>query len=453
MASRFSQPDRNLLSVSELNHRVASMLEQTFGWVSVEGEISNLARPASGHLYFSLKDDGAQIRCAMFRSRNRELAFEPEHGLQVVVRGKVSLYQPRGDYQLIVDRMEPAGAGLLQKQFEALKSRLAAEGLFDEAYKQAIPELPCGIAVITSPTGAAIRDVLSVIARRFPAIPVRLYPVPVQGEAAAAAIVQALTRADADSDCNVILLVRGGGSLEDLWSFNEESVARAIFSCTTPVVSGIGHETDFSIADFVADLRAATPSAAAEAVTPDIQSWLQTLDWYHHRLQQLMQGHLDHARRQLVWLSGRLQQQHPLTRLIREQQQLQQLNTRLQAASHHILLQKQATWQQLQARLLQCSPLQRITRSRHRLQLLWRRLSDSTRHGLEQRRTRLARQAATLQALSPLHTLARGYSITTDDSGHAITNAAGLSPGQTVRTRLHRGSFRSSVITIENIDD
>ncbi len=443
---------KNIFTVTDLNRRVASLLEQEFAWVWVEGEISNLACPASGHIYFSLKDSGAQLRCAMFRSRRRELDFEPEHGLQVVVRGKVSLYQPRGDFQLIVDRMEPAGAGLLQKQFEALKNKLAAEGLFDAARKQPIPELPQGIAVITSPTGAAIRDVLSVIGRRFPSIPVHLYSVPVQGETAAPAIAQALARADADPDCDVILLVRGGGSLEDLWAFNEEAVARAIADCDTPVVSGVGHETDVTIADFAADLRAATPSAAAEAVTPDQQSWLQTMDWYQSRLQQLMQAHLHHQRQQLGWLGARLQQQHPLARLTRSRTHLEQLGSRLQAASHHILLTKTSQWQRLHSRLLQQSPVRRISQTRHRLQLLWQGLRHSIEQDLQTRQARLARQAGALQALSPLQTLARGYSITTDEAGHAIVDASRLKPGQQLYTRLHRGGFSSQVVAIEKAE-
>lgn len=307
-----STPTRNILSVSELNRAVSSLLEQEFAWVWVEAEISNLARPASGHIYFTLKDNQAQIRCAMFRSRTNDLGFRPENGQQVVVRGKVSLYQPRGDYQLIVDRMEAAGEGALRARFEALKNALAGEGLFAAEHKQAIPSLPTCIGVITSNTGAAIRDVLSVIARRFPSIPVKLFPVPVQGEAAAPAICRALKLAESMAECEVLLLVRGGGSLEDLWAFNEESVARAIYACAIPVVSGVGHETDVSIADFVADLRAATPTAAAEAVTPDQAHWLGQLASGQRRLMQLIQEGLKQNHQTLGWLQGRLNQQHPL---------------------------------------------------------------------------------------------------------------------------------------------
>jgi exodeoxyribonuclease VII large subunit len=281
----------NIFSVSALNQSVANLLEQEFSWVWVEGEISNLAKPASGHIYFSLKDSSAQVSCAMFRSRSNSLKFQPENGNQVVVRAKVGLYQPRGNYQLIVDRMEEAGDGALRRQFEQLKIKLAGEGLFDEEYKQKTPELPKGIAIITSKTGAAIHDVLSVIARRFPSIPVKIFPVRVQGVEAAPAICNAINLIgenvdDGNLDCDVVLLVRGGGSLEDLWSFNEESVARAIYDCPIPIVSGVGHEVDVTIADYVADVRAATPTAAAESVTPDQTSWLQTYDFYQQRLEQ-----------------------------------------------------------------------------------------------------------------------------------------------------------------------
>ena len=256
------QPERTVYSVSELNQTIRGLLESEFPLIWVEGEISNLAQPSSGHMYFSLKDESAQVRCAMFRGRNQFLRFTPENGQKVVIRARVSLYEARGEFQLIAEHMEDAGAGALQRAFEELKARLAAEGLFDESLKQDIPELPTRIGVITSPTGAAIRDVLSVLQRRFPAIPVLVYPVPVQGDGAAEKIVATLQLASKRKDCDVLLLVRGGGSLEDLWSFNEEIVARAIVASEIPVVCGVGHEVDFTIADFAADVRAPTPSAA-----------------------------------------------------------------------------------------------------------------------------------------------------------------------------------------------
>lgn len=442
-----------ILSVTDLNRCVAHLLEQEFGWVSVEGEISNLARPASGHIYFSLKDSGAQIRCAMFRGSQRRLQITPDNGMQVMLRGKVSLYQPRGDYQLIVDSMQAAGAGLLQQQFEALKAKLHKQGLFDEAHKQALPEQPVGIAVITSPTGAAIRDVLSVIGRRFPSIPVRLYSVPVQGESAAPAICRALANADTDSSCDVILLVRGGGSLEDLWAFNEEIVAQAIYQCETPVVSGVGHEIDFTIADFVADARAATPSAAAEMVTPDQQAWFQSFDWYHQRLQQLMQQRLEQDKQSLQWLQQRLQQQHPLKRLQLLQQQVRFLSDKLISSCHYQLQYKRSALAQCHGRLQAQSPSKHIEHNRYRLSLYQQTMQGSMQNLLHTQGAKLARVASTLQALSPLQTLARGYSITSDEDGHAVLDSRSLKPDQVLTTRLHNGEFTSRVMATKQPDD
>ena len=264
---------RDIYSVSRLNREVRALIENNFPSVWVQGEISNLARPASGHIYFSLKDENAQVRCAMFRNSNRLLKFKPTDGMQVLVRASAGLYENRGDYQLIVDHMEEAGAGLLQRRFEELKTKLAQEGLFDTEHKQDIPSFPDRIGIITSPSGAAVRDVLSVLNRRFPGIPVLIYPIPVQGDDAPPQIVRMINKACQHNDCDVLILTRGGGSLEDLWAFNDERVARAVFDCQIPLVCGVGHEIDFTIADFVADVRAPTPSAAAELVSPDRLEW------------------------------------------------------------------------------------------------------------------------------------------------------------------------------------
>ena len=437
--------NRTIYSVSELNRSAASVLEQNFSWIWVEGEISNLAQPASGHIYFSLKDAQAQVRCAMFKSRNNSLNFSPENGMQVQVRGKVSLYQPRGDYQLIVDRMEEAGDGALQRKFEALKARLAAEGLFDEDFKQDIPELPECIGVITSNTGAAIHDVLSVIKRRFPSIPVRLYSVPVQGEAAAPAICRALELVEEQAECDVLLLVRGGGSLEDLWAFNEESVAHAIYECPIPVVSGIGHEVDVTIADFVADIRAATPTAAAETVTPDQSSWLQSLDWYQHRLQQLMTEKIQRQNETLVWLGKRLSQQHPVAVVQRLSQRLDDVEQRLHYAWRYRLQQQQNRHQQLHARLLTASPAQLLSRYQHRLQILGQNLQHHIEQTLQRQKARLQNNVRTLNAISPLQTLERGYSITSNSQGKTISHSSDISVGEEMQTRLHQGKIVSQV--------
>ena len=437
--------DQTVFSVSELNSAVARLLEQEFAWIWVEGEISNLATPASGHIYFTLKDSGAQVRCAMFRGRNRELTFRPGNGSQVLVRCKVSLYEVRGDYQLIVDRMQEAGAGALQRKYEELKQKLAAEGLFSEDAKQAIPEIPACIGVITSRTGAAIRDVLSVIARRFPSVPVKLFPVPVQGEEAAPAICRALALAQQHGGCDVLLLVRGGGSLEDLWSFNEESVARAIYNCTIPVVSGVGHEVDVTIADFVADHRAATPTAAAETVTPDQQSWMQTLDWYNARLQQLINDKQARLDERLHWLRTRMAQQHPLAILQRLRQRVLDMDNRMRRVIDYSMRSANDRFKHVQSRLIACSPAVTIHDYRNSLEHLQQKAQYRIRSVVEQQKSRLGILASTLNAISPLQTLGRGYSITTTPDGRAITDADTVSLNELIETRLHRGQLLSRV--------
>ena len=271
------QPERNVYSVSALNREVRLLIERGLGVIWVEGELSNLAQPSSGHWYFSLKDRDAQLRCAMFRQRNSSVGFTPRAGQQVLVRGRVSLYEPRGDYQFIAEHMEEAGVGALKREFERLKAKLAAEGLFAPELKRSLPRIPKRIGVVTSPTGAAIRDILHILARRFPPASVLIYPSPVQGEAAVPALIESLRLAGERRECDVLIVARGGGSLEDLWAFNDERLARAIRACPIPVVSGIGHEVDFTIADFVADVRAPTPSGAAELVVPDRKEWLDAL--------------------------------------------------------------------------------------------------------------------------------------------------------------------------------
>ena len=442
-----------VLSVSGLNQAVAELLEQEFAWVTVEGEISNLARPASGHIYFSLKDHSAQVRCAIFRSRMRGLKFDPDNGMQVQVRAKVSLYQPRGDYQLIVDRLEEAGAGRLQQEFERLKRKLAAEGLFDEDAKQPVPEHASGIAVITSRSGAAVRDVISVIRRRFPATPVHLYPVTVQGDGSAAEIEHALALADADEVADVILLVRGGGSIEDLWSFNEERVARAIHACATPVVSGVGHEIDFTIADFVADLRAATPTAAAEAVTPDQQTLFQALDGISEQLLRCMDDRLTYNSERLGWLNQRLEHQHPLNNLRRMSQQVSGFANRMRVQMENSVRTQQARLRHQHDRLLLNSPAQRQRMLQQLLEHLRADLSRLMQKRLAQNEASLRRYESTLNALSPLQTLARGYSITLDADGRTVTSHQQLQPGQPLITRLHEGQVTSEVVSTTDGDD
>ena len=445
-----SSSENNIYSVSNLNRSVANLLEDEFGWIWVEGEISNLAQPASGHSYFSLKDHSAQVSCAMFKGRKRSLKFQPENGNQVLVRAKVSLYQPRGNYQLIVDRMEEAGDGALRRQFEDLKIKLAAEGLFDETHKQSVPELPKCISIITSKTGAAIHDVLSVIERRFPSIPVKLFPVPVQGDEAAPAICHAIKRIAEHVEagflnCDVILLVRGGGSLEDLWSFNEESVARAIFDCMIPVVSGVGHEVDITIADFVADIRAATPTAAAEAVTPDQSSWLQSFDWYQQQLQQLVKNKIERQQEKTQWLHRRLQHQHPENQIQRSRQRTHELIKRLIRHSQIMLYSRHNILATNNAKLYAQNPIILLKEKKQSALFLNSRLQQTILNLLTQKKSQLSNAARTLNVISPLQTLERGYSITLDNKGAPILSVKQVKPDDTIETRLHNGRIISKV--------
>lgn len=440
----------NIYSVSALNQSVAQTLEQQYGWIWVEGEISNLAQPVSGHIYFSLKDNSAQVSCAMFKGRKQTLTFQPENGNQVLLRAKVSLYQPRGNYQLIVDRMEEAGDGALRRQFEQLKIRLAGEGLFEASAKQAIPALPECIAIITSKTGAAIHDVVSVIERRFPSIPVKLFPVPVQGSQAAPAICNAIKRiaeqvTSGALNCDVILLVRGGGSLEDLWPFNEESVARAIFDCPLPIVSGVGHEVDVTIADFVADIRAATPTAAAETVTPDQTTWLQSFDWYQSRTQQLIKDKVARQQEKAAWLHRRLHQQHPENQLLRARQQSHELIKRLRRQAQSLLDYRRSRLATSKAKLDAQNPMQLLKQKKQSAFYLTTRLQQTALQALTQKKSLLRHAARTLNAISPLQTLERGYSITLNEKGNAVTSVEHIKPGDHIETRLHNGRIISKV--------
>ena len=430
-------PERQILTISELNAEARALLEGNFPLIWVEGEISNLARPASGHLYFTLKDEAAQVRCAMFKLRNRLLDFRPENGTAVLARVRVSLYEARGEFQLIVEHMEEAGDGRLRRQFELLKHQLASEGLFDPAHKQALPSLPRRIGVITSPTGAAIRDILSVLKRRFPAIPVLIYPVAVQGEAAPAAIVDALHRAGERRDCDLLIVSRGGGSLEDLWAFNDQAVARAIYACPIPVVSAVGHEIDFTIADFVADVRAPTPSAAAELVTPDRAEWLENLGHWQQRLQRAQQTLLRHKRQALQALSRQLK--HPGQRLREQSQRLDDLENRMALALRARLRGTEGRLTALQARLQGRSPSQRLRELGLRLAHLQRRHATSMQQRLEDERRRLASLSRALDAVSPLATLGRGYAIVQHADGRVVRRADEVIIGERLETRLYQG--------------
>jgi exodeoxyribonuclease VII large subunit len=438
-----------VFTVSRLNREARSLLEHGLGSVWLEGEISNLSRPGSGHWYFSLKDEAAQVRCAMFRGRNLLVRFPVKDGAHVLARGRVSLYEARGEFQVVVEYLEEAGEGILRRRFEALKQRLLAEGLFDERHKQPLPPLPRRIGVITSPTGAAIRDILHILRRRFPAIPVLVYPVSVQGEAAPREIEQAIRLADQRRDCDVLIVARGGGSLEDLWAFNDEAVARAIFACRTPIVSGVGHEVDFTIADFVADERAPTPSAAAERVVPDRAEWLRSLASSGQRLAMAIRRRLaDHANALQV-RRHRLARVHPGVVLRQRAQRLDELEGRLRLATRARLQRASHRFATAHGLLLRASPALRVAALRLRLDAASRDLARAVRDRIVTRRQRLELAARALNAVSPLATLDRGYAIVTDDSGAVLMDPRNLQPGDRVTARLAHGRIAAEVVDVE----
>ena len=460
-----SLSNRDVLSVSDLTRSARMLLEGEFPSVFVEGEISNFSKPASGHWYFTLKDDKSQLRCAMFRNRNQRLQFLPRNGLQVVVRGKISLYEGRGDFQMIAEHMEEAGDGALRRAFEKLKLQLDQEGLFAAETKQPVPELPKHLAVITSATGAAIRDVLHVFERRFPALHVTVIAVPVQGDEAIPRIVQAIELANryVDDPFDTILLTRGGGSLEDLWAFNTEPVARAIFASRLPIVSAVGHEIDVTIADYVADLRAPTPSAAAELLSPDQSRYLQQLDGFANKLTRgIQQTHLSHQRH-LSHIRARLR--HPGERLNQLHQRFDELDLRLQrglkqaiaghdvnglgnrlklAMSSRLQNQDQRLWR-LKAGLV--SPAQQLQNKQNQLTLLERRLEQRLGKARSDKQLQLEKAAAKLNAMSPLNTLARGFSIVTqgDSTTDVITRSDQVAVGDTITARLSSGRLKATV--------
>ena len=439
-----AEADKAVFTVSQLNRRARQLLETHLSLVWVEGELSNLSRPSSGHWYFTLKDDEAQIRCAMFRNRNQRVKHTIEAGDQVLVRGRVSLYENRGDYQLIVEHLEPAGLGVLQRRFELLKARLAEEGLFAQSRKLELPRFPRHLGVITSPTGAAIKDVLNVLKRRFPALPVTIYPTPVQGESAISGIQRALELANRRNECDVLLLVRGGGSLEDLWAFNEEAVARAVAASTIPVVAGVGHETDTTIVDFVADLRASTPSAAAELVSPnaaELHAVLQSYrDWFSRQARTGVTAAaraLDHLRRRL---------RHPREMLEKQGQHLDHLEVRLFRAMQLHLHGKHLELNRLHHRLNGQAPAAKLAQLRQRFDYLSARLSMVLKHLLARKREDLAASAKLLQAVSPLNTLERGYAIAQTESGRVITHTSEIEVGQEIVVTLADGGLDCAVV-------
>lgn len=437
---------RDIYSVARLASEARAVLEGSFPVLWVRGEISNLAQPASGHIYFSLKDAAAQVRCAMFRAKRILLPFRPENGQQVLVRARVTLYEPRGDFQLVVEHMEPGGEGALRLAFERLKQRLAAEGLFDLALKRPIPSFPRQVGLVTSPSGAAVRDLLTVLGRRFAGLPVVIYPAQVQGEVAPASLIAALDRANARAECDVLILARGGGSIEDLSAFNDESLARAIRASRIPVVSGVGHEVDITIADLVADQRAATPSAAAELVAPSAEHLRQRLLALSTHLTGAQQRRLESARQRLSAVSRHLSLLHPAARLQQQAQRLDRAELRLRALMVERITRSRRRLQPLVDRLAALSPGRRVERAQLMLASLRQRLLRAQAELLAHRRERLLRAAGGLEARSPLATLTRGYAIVAKLPDEVVVRDPGqVAPGDRIRARVAGGVFEAVV--------
>lgn len=437
---------RQILFPAQLNTLARDLLEGAFPAVWVEGEIGNLSRPASGHIYFSLKDERAQVRCALFKPRSQWLRFRPAEGMRVLVRGRVTLYEARGDYQMILEHMEEAGEGALRRALEELRQRLAAEGLFDADRKRPLPRMPRRIGVLTSPSGAAVRDVLTVLGRRFPLTEVEVLPIPVQGAEAAAQIVGMLRRTYAAARHDVLLLTRGGGSLEDLWCFNDETLARTLAAAPMPVVSAVGHETDTTLADFAADLRAATPSAAAELLVPERGAVLQGLHHARQRMDTAFRRRRDvlAQRCDQAWI--RLGAASPGQRLVRGRQRLIDLERRLRLAGGAPARQLGERLRHLAARLAAQHPATRLRQAGGRLDELDRRQRAAWRQRHASAQLALATGLRALQAVSPLATLDRGYALVLDPaSGQAIQRIAALAPGKPVTLRLADGEAGATV--------
>jgi exodeoxyribonuclease VII large subunit len=485
-----AETGRNVFTVSRLNREVRLLLERGLGVVWVEGELSNFSQPSSGHWYFSLKDRDAQLRCAMFRLKNSALGFTPKAGQQVLARGRISLYEPRGDYQLIVEHMEEAGVGALKREFERLKVKLAAEGLFALERKRSLPRFPRRIGVVTSPSGAAIRDVLHILRRRFPPASVLIYPTPVQGAVAVPAIVEALQTASSRAECDVLIIARGGGSLEDLWSFNDERVARAICASSIPVVSGVGHEIDFTIADFVADARAPTPSGAAELVVPDRNAYLEALARTAERMSACVRREMRSVSARLDGMLLRLKLVHPGVRLSQQAQKLDELEQRLESAVGReirtIATRVSGTAQRLKlahpglrlaqqvrklddlglrlanavratvssdrnrvsdvfARLVQHSPGHLVREYRLRHESYDSRLRHAWKEYCARKEHRLSLAVKTLDTASPLATLARGFAMVTRADGTLVRDSKSISVGDEIEARLASGKLKARV--------
>jgi len=437
-----STSQETAFTVSQLNRQIQQLLEASLPWILVEGEISNLAKPSSGHWYFSLKDDKAQIRCAMFKGKNAAVRFKPKDGDMVRLRARVTFYGPRGDCQLSVEGMESAGEGALQQAFERLKNSLQAEGLFAPEHKKPLPTKPERVAIITSPVGAAVRDMIIAFRRRFPLTELTILPSLVQGQDAAKNILRQLQRADGSGHFDAIILGRGGGSLEDLWSFNDETLARAIFAAQTPIVSAVGHETDFTIADFVADVRAATPTAAAELLSPDRTQLIRQIEQQEKQLVRRMSRILEQSQQQLDFMIKRIR--HPTERIEQQQNQLEQLKRRLQQGMQRKVLEQQTQTANLSHRLERNSPTRRIDQDRQKLKDIDARLARALNRTLANKQTAFARIIDKLNLVSPLNTLARGYAIASKDE-QVIRSVKDVKAGDSISVRVQDGVLSCDV--------
>jgi len=438
--------ERAILTVSDVSERIKIVLEDTFFDIWVEGEISNLRTPSSGHSYLTLKDEQSQIRAVLFKMQRRYLRFDPKDGMLVIARGRISLYEPRGEYQLVIDYMEPKGIGALQIAFEQLKARLAQAGLFDPSRKRLLPALPRCIGIVTSPTGAVIHDMLQILRRRFTNLHVCIYPVRVQGDGAAQEISCGIEVLNRYPGIDVIIVARGGGSLEDLWAFNEETVVQAIYASNIPVISAVGHEIDYTIADFVADVRAPTPSAAAELVIRNKLELHAELQVMTQRLQRAIQHRLEALRLRLEVCQQRRVLKDPWAPLRTLEQRLDEINARLGRSIHGCLRASQEALERGEAAITHLSPLRQLSFLRQRLDALAQRLLMAEARHVRQGREELERLSGTLQALSPLAVLARGYSICRQHTtGQVVREAHTVVPGMHVDVMLWQGALQCTV--------
>lgn len=437
---------QHILQVSELTRKVRFILESELNTVWLTGEISNFVAAGSGHWYLSLKDSKSQVRCAMFKGNNRRVRLQPRNGQQVLVRAKVSLYEPRGDFQLIIEQMEEAGEGLLRQQYEQLKNKLNALGVFSQAHKQPIPDHIQTVGIVTSPTGAAVKDILSVLKRRNPNINAIIYPALVQGEYASNDICHAIAQANSRQECDVLIVGRGGGSLEDLWSFNEESVVQAIYDSNLPIISAVGHEIDTTLSDYVADLRAATPSAAAELVASDSNEVLDKITTLEQRLIHALSRQNIALRQQQNHLQHRLAQVHPEQQLLVQQQKHDELSLRLTNVIQRLMLQSGQQPKQLQQRLQQLSPIKGITEQQNQVKQQEQRLINAMQNSLQHKRESFVHLIEQIQLVSPLATIARGYSIARTKNNEVINSVSQVTLNDEITVQVTDGSIKARVL-------